>query len=457
MIIDRYTLYYRTFFTIFWIAMCWGFVSEQLLTPLQSLSAVVFLAIDAILIILGFATLRTRRDIWIFLSYLVLAVTSTLFLNKIGIAAFLNGTRDFLGLILVVPVLRYFFTSPRAAEFMTKVNRQLLIWLYVQAFCIIWQFLRYGAGDAVGGSMGYGASGMASMLIYITSFFLVTRKWDPDNIILSIKRNAAPILLILPTFLNETKVSFILLAFYVILLIRFDRKLIIRLFYIIPLSIVGLIAIFNVYLSITHQKAEVILSREFAEEYFYGIDLDHMIDVAIMVQDGTIEVDPRDWWAVDIPRFAKFVVITPKLRDQGGGVWFGAGVGHFKGGRLFKETRFGAENRWLLQGSRPMLFFVYTQLGIIGIAWFLVVASMQLFCRRSRARYATQLQILLGIALAIICFYNDSLRIFNFCTVLFYMALYLRYRDDSSPSEARPAANQLPSPQPTPATINAHA
>ncbi len=32
-----------------------------------------------------------------------------------------------------------------------------------------------------------------------------------------------------------------------------------------------------------------------------------------MLQDGEMEIDPSNWWTLDIPRFAKPVLVTPML------------------------------------------------------------------------------------------------------------------------------------------------
>lgn len=436
--ISRYKLYYTTFLIVFWTMSCWGFVVEELLHFLAPLSAPVQLLCDMVLLVLGLLTIRQRGDLVVLGSYIVLAFVSTVIVNGESLGTLFNGSRDFYGLIFIVPILRWFFTCDHDREFRNSFNRQLYYWLIIQAVCITFQFFKYGANDHGGGSMGMGASGLMSMSIYLISFYLVTQNWDSSRYLHSLMENKRYILLLYPSFLNETKVSFILLAAYFLLLVKFDRAFLIKTLYIVPLSIVGFIAVGNIYLNVTGQDADELLSYDYAKEYFYGEDLDFMVDAALMIQDGTMDVDPRDWWTVDIPRFAKPVLMTPILRDEtDGGTMLGAGVGHFKGGRVFALTSFAKRNSWLLQGSRPWSFFIYTQLGIIGLIWAIAVVCRDIFVRGSSRPFSWQIQTLIALALFLVLFYNDSLRIFNFCTIVFYMTLSLKYYtpDDSAAQE----------------------
>ncbi len=425
--VERYKLYYRLFLAIFWIETCFGFVAEELLPFIEPARNALFLLCDVATLILGLLTLRKRGDWVVFGSFYLLAIISTVIVNRESWMTMLNGSRDFFGLIFAVPILRWFFTHERSDEFKASIIKQLNIWLWLQAFCVTEQFIRYGANDHGGGTMGEGASGMVSMMIYLVSFFLITRNWDSSDYFGSLRRNWKYIFLLYPSFLNETKVSFILLAAYFVLLLKYDRKLMVRMTYILPLSVVVFIGLGSLYLNVTRQEADRVLSMDFLEEYLYGIDLEHMIDVAIMVQDGDIEVDPREWWSVDIPRIAKLVLIIPELRERKGGLWLGAGVGQFKGGSIVKETHFAQYNGWLLGGSRPWLFFIITQLGIIGLLWFVVVIAADIITRKSNRPFSGKLQLYLVICLMAIFLYNDSLRIFNYCVMFLYFPLSLRY------------------------------
>lgn len=431
--IERYKLYYRLFLAIFWIETCFGFVAEELLPFIEPARNALFLLCDVATLLLGLLTLRKKGDWIVFGSFYLLAIISTVIVNRESWMTMLNGSRDFFGLIFAVPILRWFFTHERSEEFKASMIKQLNIWLWLQAFCVTEQFIRYGAGDHGGGTMGEGASGMVSMMIYLVSFFLVTRNWDTSNYFASLRKNWKYIILLYPSFLNETKISFILLAAYFVLLLKYDRKLMVRMTYILPLSMLVFWGVGSFYLNVTRQEADRVLSKDFMEAYFYGIDIDGMIDIAIAVQEEDIEIDPKEWWSVDIPRIAKLVLIIPELRNCRGGELLGAGVGQFKGGTLVKETHFAKYNEWLLTGSRPWSFFVLTQLGYIGIIWFVAVVLYQILGNRAVRRFSVQMRLYLIACILIMLIYNEAMRFFNFCVLLYFFALALQYYDDRMP------------------------
>lgn len=440
--LSRHKLYYRLFLIVFWTEFCFGFVSEELLPFMSGARNMVFVLCDLAMLLLGALTIRKRGDLVVLGTYLLIAVTSTMLLNHESFMTLFNGTRDFLGLLFAIPIIRWLYLHPEGGnDFRESLIKQLKFWLWLQAFCITWQFIRYGANDAVGGSMGNGSSGMVSMLIYLVSFFLLTHNWKEGKVMENLRKNWIYIFLLYPSFLNETKVSLILIVAYFMLLINYNRKTIIYLILSIPVLVIAVIGLFNIYLSITNQEMDRVISKEFVEEYFVGIDMDHVITVALAIQDHDIEIDPEDFWSVDIPRFAKFgLILTPLQEDTGGGLLMGAGVGQFKGGSLVEPTRFATDNQWLLNGSRPWLFFLLVQLGIVGIIWWICVAIYQNFIKKSQWPMSKRVQMLVGLCLVIIPLYNDSLRIFNFCAILAIFNIFMKYSTGGSPL----AQEQLP-------------
>lgn len=427
--IEKYKLYYRTFLVLFWGAMCWGFVTEEILTPLVKGRNAFFLILDVVLFVLGICLLRTKKDLAVLLSFSGLAILSTIILNHLSPLTMLNGARDFLGLLFVFPILSFFLTGERAAEFKQKIDRQLFIWMCIQAFCITWQFVKYGANDHGGGSMGYGASGMVSMLLYVTSYYLTIQNWDFNDYAASIKRNKWNLLLILPTFLNETKISFILLAIYILLLYRPTKASLIKMAYVVPVFIVIFSGIVTVYMNATNQDKDEVFSSEYLYEYLMGEDIDYYVDLAMRLQDGEFDDSmtyPGTYWAMDIQRFAKIYLVIEPESKTGGGLVFGAGLGQFKGGTTLEATPFARKYKWLLQGTRPWVFMLLVQLGFMGIAWFIwmIVINFRGIKNMNFAKKRTML--LIASCLIIIFVYNDSLRYYYMCIGLFYPLLALR-------------------------------
>ena len=425
--VERYKLYYWIFVVTFWVTYCWGFVAEEFCPPLTSVSNAVTTLGEFTIFALGIITVRKTGDVVILVSYFVLAFLSTIMVNHIPVGTMINGTREFVGLLCVVPILRYFLTSEYRAEFRRKMDRQLEIWLWIQAFCVTEQFLRYGANDHGGGSMGNGSSGLVSMSIYFISFYLVSRRWDADNYFRSLKENIKYIILLYPSFLNETKISFILFVCYFALLMKFDKRLLLKTIYIVPASAIALVGVGWAYFEATEQDADRVLSEEFFTDYLYGADLGEVVDMAIMVQTGEMEVDPSQWWTVDVPRFAKLVLISPILEEEPGGTLLGAGVGQFKGAASGSQTRFAKMNQWVLNATRPMLFEIFVQLGYLGLVWYFCTICYRLFTRNRRHPLSRQIQVLFGVATFVMLFYNQAFAILQFCLTAFYITTVLKY------------------------------
>lgn len=434
--ISRYKLYLYVFMSAFWLACCWGFVADELIPPLHKFDTVKYLIVDFALAILGLSCLRNKFDIAVFVSFIILSVFSSFVFNHVGFMIYFNGFRDFIGLTLVVPVLRYFFTSDHAADFKRLFDKTLYIWLWLQAVCITWQFIRYGAGDMGGGTLGEGGSGMTSMLIYVVSFYLIAPHWDSSRYWESLKKNKVYIFLLYPTFLNETKISFILFFAYFLLLMKFDKTLLIRMVYIVPLGFIMLIGIFAAYLSATDQEAEKYFLSDTYADYLYGLDLDELVELGQKIQDGDMVIDQFDKWGIDIPRFAKIGIMMPVLASKKCGLLFGEGIGQFKGWTTGRMTHFANEYQWLLIGSRPMFFSIIVQLGFLGLIWLVWLLVRLIFSGNATRPLGKQLRWLIALCMVLIMIYNDSLREATMCIMFFFILLAVRnYDTPASESE----------------------
>lgn len=418
--IDRYKFLSGLFFGAMWALLTFGFISEELLPPLIPFRSVVLLLTDIIFLFLGIYLLRDRRDIFVLVSFLIIGAISC-HLNHLGLIFSFNGTRDFFGLLFAVPICRWFLTSKYREQFIRSFDKQLLIFLFLQAFCMTWQFIRYGANDHGGGSMGYGYSGIVSTLIYIISFYLLSKRWRYGNYLDEVVRNKMYFILLYPTFLNETKISFIFLLAYFLLLFPFEWRTVFKLIMAVPIMIVGMLGLGIAYLSITGQNMESVFSQEAMDDYMIGEDPEELLELAQFIQDGTYDVE--DIGNIDVPRFTKIIFIPEALSDCVGGIMFGAGLGQFKGGTVMELTPFAAEWQWLLTGSLPFLFSVVIQLGILGLIWFCInIATILL--PRSPLPAGINIKCFIWVIIILVMMYNDSLRFFPFTFILVYIALY---------------------------------
>ncbi len=425
--IEKYKIYTCLLSAFLWLSLCWGFVQDELVPGLEHVRSFVFLFADFVFLVLGLYALRSRRDVYIVISFLLILLFSAV-LNRQGIVTIFNGSRDFIGLLLAAPVIRMLLLSKYSERFERSFDRQLLVFLSLQTVCVTWQFFKYGPGDYVGGSMGEGASGTISVLIYFISFYLMIRRWDCElSYFMNIRKNFLLVFLLYPTFLNETKISLVLFVFYFILLVKIDRDIVLKAMKMFPIIIVLSIASVTVYSYVVDTDAGDVFTEDNMYNYFIGEDIDYLIDVAMKVQDQEIETD--NVWAVDIPRISKLVLAPVILDDTGGKIWLGAGVGQFKGASVIGQTSFARKNNWFLQGSRPLLFFIIVQLGVIGLIW-LLINLITIVQTGDRFTFAWNIRLYLYLLIAMSMLYNDSFRLYPYCFILFYIAMTgLAYRE----------------------------
>lgn len=419
------------FFIVFWLWALYGFPSDEWFKDIQVLRPYLQLLLDLAMAAIAFAVVRRRR-VWIAIgAFAAFTWAVSCLVNDLATSFWLNGMREFIGLLLAYPVVIEFCRDTEGRRrFSDALDFHMRIFLCIQAFCIIYQFLRYGAGDAGGGSFGHNYSGQVSMMIYLASFYIIRRRIAQCGSVLPALRSGwGYIALLLPTFLNETKVSFILLALYILLLVPIDRKMLIRLTVILPL--VGAVSWLGFELYTTAVRASdnayEIKSAEDFVAYFMVEDIENTKGGALW--------DIENNGKADVPRLTKLMYLPLLEQQEPGHVALGFGVGHFKGG-IIGESEFARNYDWLLMGSIPYLFHIYIQLGIVGIV-LLMLYWIALLALRPQGRLSTEgnrrdvpLQIMIAASVLIIFFYNDTLRNLPMCMLLFSLLAVSWHGDD---------------------------
>lgn len=404
-----------------WIRVTIGFVCQMIFVDLAPAIPIVYLAFDGVIVALGCWTLTHRRDVISGAILLVVSALVTIAYNHESIFFYLNGIRDFLGYLFVLPVLRYLMADERRWESAGKrIDRFIYLYLWLQFPCMLIQFLYYGAGDHVGGSLGDYQSGMTSTLLFLGSFYLIHKRLDRNRLLASLWENKQYLVMLFPAFLNETKVSFVFLALYLLLLLPFDRKMFIRLTLAIPVMALLLYGAAVTYLVTTGNKAGDVFSiKYYAESYLLAENGDDTQKYAewLLENDGDRERDSED-----VPRFSKFLFLFEMHEDEPGKALAGWGVGHFKGGTLVPNSDFYQQNEWLLIGTIPYLFHVLVQLGWLGVALMAAFFGLMLF-RRPVAGAARDynLQFYVLALLLLIMVYQDFLRNVLVCFLIFYV------------------------------------
>lgn len=417
--INKYHLFCTLFFGSMWMLLLRGFVADEFMPFLHKADSVFVLLTDGIFVVMGLWGLRSRRD-WTMLLWFAALVGVDAYLNHQSSFELLNGTREFVGLLFAAPILRRVLKSRFAERFVADADKQLRWFLYIQAVCLVWQLLRYGAGDHGGGSMGNYHSGVVSTLIYILCFYFMVKGWDrARSYKANLLANKQYLLLLIPTFLNETKISFLYLLFFFIFLFEIDRRFILRLIMATPaaLLLVGLAGF--LYFTIVPNSTEI-LEDGMIEDYIMGQDLEHLVDVAIAVQES--ELDTDELFATDLPRFGKLLLVPDALAASGGGLWLGAGVGQFKGGTMTEKSNFARRFDYMLHGSVPFSFFIIIQLGVMGVIWFLADIGSLLATPWHNPLHRNVMWYLWLVTILTLA-YNDQFRLSQFCIIFSYIAM----------------------------------
>ncbi|MEG0560502.1 MAG: hypothetical protein RR513_08325 [Muribaculaceae bacterium] len=415
--IEKSLLYQRILIVAFWIYATTGFIFDEIMPFALPLRSPIILILDIIIVILGFSTLKNRNDIIIILAFFFLVFVSSFIANNLSLFFVLNGMRDFIPFMFLIPIYRYFNEEEdRKERFIKALDKALLWFLIVQGPCLLFQFLKYGANDHGGGSLGNWGSGIITTLIYLISFYLINKRIDKQNLLRSLWDNKLYILLLIPSFLNETKIGFIFILMYFFLLLPLNRKIFLRVFIAMPFTALFLWLAAYLYSASTAGYMGNVFSIEYyTQGYLLAQDDDGENYAKWLFEEDSAEDK------YDIPRFTKLLLLQQINEEHPGHILLGFGVGHFKGGTILAESDIYKEYEWLFFGSMIYLMHVYIQLGIIGmilIALFWII-NFAFFDKKYKRDYNLQLFLILTIVL--IGFYNDSFRNLPMTIVFMYI------------------------------------
>ena len=418
MLIDKTKLTMNVVLTLFWVWCTFGFISEEIAPFLLNVESSLFFLFDIILMVLGLVALKDKKDKKFVFSFIIIGYLITCLYNGYYALYYINGLREFIYLLWLIPIFRYIYNSCWGEEFVKKVDRTLFVFLIVQAVCITFQFLKYGANDHGGGSMGNGFSGIVSALIYLISFYLMKKRMDPERYVGSLIENKWLLILLYPTFLNETKISFLFLILYFILLMPIDKKMFIRLVFTLPIGVVAIVLLFNIYISATGNNDDVLSVDYYMNEYLFASEDNDIIDwMEHLYEHGEdLAIDGSN----DLPRFTKIALIPEMNERYPGHAITGYGIGQFKGGTSIPRSQFYLDNEWLLRGSIPYIYQMYIQLGLFAIAYF-IWFWYRLCSLRTGEKKDLGIICYIAVLTIIILFYNDFFAYTFPSLVVFYI------------------------------------
>lgn len=415
--IEKSRLISKIFFGVFWIAAVTPFFGQEFMpSAYEKLSSPLFALIDLVLILLGAWVIKRKTDWIILIAFAGFAFASTCIINDYSILFFVNGLRLYLCYIIIVPIFRYFFSDKdRSKTFIKKMDRTLYVFLWLQLPTAVVQCILYGAYDQVGGSMGWMMSGEMSTLVYLISFYLMHKNWDSSiSYFSNIKQNWILIFLLIPSFLNETKISFVFLLMYFFFLLPMDKKFIKRLLIFFPcmMALFGVAGYF--FLSITNSDTDV-LTAEYFTMYFSGDD-DALNFMEIAAEEGIDMVGDDQG---DLFRGVKFAAIPLLHLREPHAALVGFGVGQFKGGSSLEKSEFAKEFEWLLRGAVMGFYMVIIELGYIG--FILTIIFWVIAFRGNRSNVNRQLLMYQILTVALLGVYNSSFIHPVFYLIFFYV------------------------------------
>jgi hypothetical protein len=358
-----------------------------------------YMAFDGMMIFLAMISLRYLhgRLIWVVL-FMLACIGVNLSYSSTDFMYSMNGVREILILIAIVIFYHKIFLDENediAEEYIHIFKTFSVIFLIAQLPVAFMQFHAHGPTDFVGGTYGNKGSGTLTLSIICLVFFV-------SDYVTSNTQRALLYFCLLPLLMNETKVSFIFLPM-LIFFIHFRPNL-----KSIATSVIGagiFLLVFNTYYSNTggmdvgDNSIAGVFSGDFLDEYLMG------------------DIYSSD----DIPRFTKLVLGWKLCAESTRTLFFGIEYGIFKGGTMVEASQFAQSVQWLLSGTRPYLFFLLLQGGLLligGLFWMLFQVNG--YFLRNNNKFKTFLMLVYLIILV----YNDPLRNQGFVVIYFFCMFY---------------------------------
>ncbi len=378
----------------------------------KQLTSTILLAEDVLVTALGVSLLRNTRRRYVFAFVFLLLISLINYLNNdsASLTQYLSGLRELANFVCFFVIFHAVFCSEYKIVFEKNFKRFVLIFLFSQIPVSIYQYLSHGstAGDWVGGTLGTGGSGVLTIALLLMIVYFIYQTNDVKKQLLSLLA-FSPFLI--PTFLNETKITFLLVPLMMVCLIRFKNK-----FFPLVLTSVAVVFVF-IYADIYNEFKGDSYNADFQDVYTSEFLQDYLAG-----QDLTVE---------DIPRLTKLGVGT-QLLSEDQRLFFGEDIAAFKGGSTTDLSAFASSHEWLIVGSRPFLFYLLISGGIalVCLISFLVLKELLEKPSGENFSFPPPARFLL-LLFVILLFYNDSLRSNFFQFVFISMIFFSKQTPDA--------------------------
>lgn len=358
---------------------------------------------DLVMILLLATSLKRTRGFyggWIVLAFLLSSVFTLLYnIEHVGVLGHLSALREPLIFLSSLVVIYDFMTSDFNPIFIRVFTYFVAVFAIVQIPVAFIQYREFGPSDHVGGTLGYGGSGILSQLLFLIVFYLIVRfATDARDERFSFFRVMFFLPLLIPCALNETKISFVYLLLMVVFLTPTKRVL-----RAIPVVATG-IALFyflNMFYSQNVQDTDRLIDESYIEKY-------------LLYDERT---------SVDVPRFQKLQMMFDLLVTDMPTTAVGLGYGAF-GGKIIGASGL-AKSLAHFRGSRMLLNTLWLQGGIIAVL-LVAYASLRIVNWKTTLANINRFKWFLSLVVLSVWFYNEALLNRTFAIMVAFFIVWIQ-------------------------------
>jgi len=414
-----------------------GIVGTQLLPAADRYIRILTAGGDLVMITLALVSLFPHRSFYgvrLFGAFLLSAfITVLVNAESLGLVAQLSALRQPLFFFSALIVAYDIFQSHHRDRFLRWFTVFLVVFALAQIPTSLLQFIQFGPGDEVGGTYGLrGGSGYVTQILFLIVFYLLTRYGSlHEGMRFSLPRLFLFSVLLVPCFLNETKISFVLLPAFLLLMLETRR-----IYRLVPFLLFGGLFLYGLYSYYDHAVggASILLDERFLERYLL--------------------YDRRQ--NVDIPRFQKIVLMFQLF---GKNIWsaiVGMGYGLFAGGHLIETTRLSRTLAYF-GGSRGLVLTIWMQGGVIAMG--IVISTIFMFLRPLRSLSSTVRRFALYVAFSLVAmlFYNEAILDRTFGAIVAVMMVWVYTSGREAEEEAASDDELIPEEDAEHSTAEAYA
>lgn len=405
-----------------------GFVVEEFVPDAERFVRIFIMMGDGVMLTLALTTFFRNRSFYgvkYFGVFLLISTITVIYnLDNLGLMAQLNGLRQPLFFFSSLVVVHDIFQSHQKEKFIQYCTLFLLVFAIAQTPTSLLQFVRHGAGDDVGGTFGWGGSGIVTLLLFLICFYFVVKFGSLDNgSSFGVTRALVFTPLLIPCALNSTKITFLLLPLFFVLLL-FSKK---KLYKTIPFLLLGLtlVYLFTEFYAETGggEDARTIFERSYLERYLLS--------------------NPTEPGA-DLPRFQRLIIMFHLMRDDMASLLLGMGYGLFGGGSILDASRVGRSLHYLVSGTTLLLFTLWIQGGLAAVLVF--AGAIFSFMKSKLISYHTikRFRWFLCFSFLAVWFYIDAFLDRSFAAITSYLMIWV----SSGGAGPQPRDSLLETPEP---------